>query len=93
MLHAVKPRAPMPEKTGEVTCLLLAWTVIVLSIWKGAKVIGKVVHVTVLLPWLLLIILVVRGVTLPGAVDGLNFSLTPGWPLLLDSEVWLQAYT
>jgi SNF family Na+-dependent transporter len=74
-------------------CLILAWILIVLSIWKGAKTVGKVVYLTVLLPWLLLIIFVVRGVTLPGAVDGLNFYLTPQWHMLLNADIWLQAYT
>jgi len=71
---------------------LLTWTAIYLILFKGVKVIGKVVNWTVTLPWILLLILVVRGLTLPGAVEGLNFYLTPDFSKLKDINVWLAAY-
>jgi NSS family neurotransmitter:Na+ symporter len=80
-------------KWGIVLGLVLAWVWIVASIWKGAKTVGKVVYVTVLLPWLLLIVFIIRGVTLPGASDGLAFYLTPDFSKLLLPKVWLAAYT
>ena len=40
----------------------------------------------------MLAVLVVRGVTLPGAADGLNFYLAPDFSKLLDAHVWLAAY-
>jgi len=73
--------------------LFLSWVWIVLSIWKGAKTVGKVVYVTVLLPWFLLLIFILRGITLPGAVEGLKFYLTPDFSKLLLPKVWLAAYT
>jgi NSS family neurotransmitter:Na+ symporter len=73
--------------------LLLSWIWIVLSIWKGAKTVGKVVYFTVLIPWVLLIVFVVRGVTLPGAIQGLNYYLTPDFGKLLEPQVWLAAFT
>ncbi|MEX0907727.1 MAG: sodium-dependent transporter [Gemmatimonadota bacterium] len=44
----------------------------------------------------LVLILAIRAVTLPGAVDGLNFMFTPSWsgPTgLSSSKVWLEALT
>jgi len=41
----------------------------------------------------LLIIAVIRSLTLPGAVKGLNFLFSPQWNMLLDYKVWLQALT
>jgi NSS family neurotransmitter:Na+ symporter len=73
--------------------LFLSWIAIFFSIWKGAKTVGKVVYATVLIPWFLLLIFVVRGVTLPGAVEGLKFYLTPDFQKLLSHQVWLAAYT
>jgi NSS family neurotransmitter:Na+ symporter len=73
--------------------LLFSWVFIFFSIWKGAKTVGKVVYATVLIPWFLLLVFVVRGITLPGAVEGLTFYLTPDFQMLLSHKVWLAAYT
>ena len=40
--------------------LIICWVWIILSIWKGARTVSKVVYITVTVPWLILIILVVR---------------------------------
>ena len=56
---------------------VVSWAAIVGCIWKGVKSVSKVVYVTVVLPWLLLAIFVIRGVTLPGAWDGLSYYLSP----------------
>ncbi len=75
-----------------VAGLALTWIAIYFAIRKGAKSVGKVVLVTVPLPWLLLLILAVRGTTLEGAGAGLNYFLNPDWSKLLDPGVWLAAY-
>ena len=77
---------------GILIGLVVMWIWVVLSIWKGAKTVSKVVYVTVILPWLILIIFVIRGVTLPGAMDGLAFYLTPDFSKLLEPKVWIAAY-
>lgn len=76
-----------------VVGLVLTWIFVIASIWKGPKTVGKVVYFTVTIPWLILIVLVIRGVTLPGAIEGLTFYLTPKFNALLDYNVWLAAYT
>lgn len=40
----------------------------------------------------IMIIIVIRGVTLPGAAMGLNTLLTPDWSKVLDTRVWISAY-
>ncbi|MCL3860950.1 sodium-dependent transporter [Actinotalea sp. K2] len=37
--------------------------------------------------------LVIRAVTLPGALDGLNAFFTPEWAALTDPGVWISAYS
>lgn len=74
-----------------VAGLFVSWVWIVLSIWKGAKTVGKVVYVTVTMPWLLLLIFVIRGITLPGALQGINYYLSPVWKELLQPELWHAA--
>lgn len=73
--------------------LIISWIWIVLSIWKGTKTVGKVVYFTVLVPWAILLVFVIRGMTLDGAGEGLRFYLTPQFAKLLEPEVWLSAYT
>ncbi|MBA7491526.1 hypothetical protein ES702_02073 [subsurface metagenome] len=72
--------------------LALAWLFIYLSIFGGIKWVGKVVMWTVPLPTALLIIFFFRGITLPGALEGLKFYLTPNFAILKDPKVWLSAY-
>ncbi len=71
---------------------LLTWIAIFLIIFKGVKVVGKVVNWTVGLPWALLLILIIRGITLKGAGMGLDYYLRPDFHKLLDPNVWLAAY-
>ncbi|XP_066277294.1 sodium- and chloride-dependent GABA transporter ine-like isoform X3 [Branchiostoma lanceolatum] len=71
--------------------LLLAWIIVYLCIFKGVKSTGKVVYFTATFPYIVLIALLIRGVTLDGAVDGIMFFLKPKWYLLGTAEVWINA--
>ena len=42
--------------------------------------------------FVLTLILVIRGVTLPGAVEGIKTYLRPDWAKLKDTKVWMDAY-
>jgi len=78
---------------GPITISLAGiWLLMYLCIFRGVRLVSKVVMWTVPLPWVMLLILTVRGLTLDGARDGLNFYLAPDWTMLAKPETWRWAF-
>ncbi|XP_067085508.1 solute carrier family 6 member 22, tandem duplicate 2 [Osmerus mordax] len=72
-------------------CLLLCWIICYFCVWNGVKSTGKVVYFTATFPYVMLGVLLVRGLTLPGAIDGIKFYLYPDPARLADPQVWMDA--
>lgn len=72
-------------------CLLLAWIIVCAILMKGVESSGKVAYFTALFPYVVLITLLIRGVTLEGASDGILYFIKPDWPKLLDVNTWYAA--
>ncbi|XP_075888852.1 sodium- and chloride-dependent betaine transporter-like [Nelusetta ayraudi] len=84
------------EEVGSVKwelllCLLACWVACYFCIWKGVRSTGKVVYFTAVFPYIMLSILLVRGLTLPGAWQGVAYYLYPDFSRLADSQVWMEA--
>ncbi|XP_043560290.1 sodium- and chloride-dependent neutral and basic amino acid transporter B(0+)-like isoform X2 [Chiloscyllium plagiosum] len=93
-------RSSSMDETGEIVwylalCLLLAWLMVGAALSKGIKSSGKVVYFTATFPYVVLTILLIRGVTLEGASKGIEFYIgsQSNFSRLADAEVWKDAAT
>ena len=68
-------------------CLAVCYIILFLTLWKGVASSGKMAYFTALFPYVVLFTLLGRGVTLPGAIDGILFYITPKWGELLNIKV------
>lgn len=88
------------DETGVVVwylalCLLLAWLIVGAALFKGIKSSGKVVYFTALFPYVVLLILLIRGATLEGASKGISYYIgaQSNFTKLREAEVWKDAAT
>ncbi len=74
-----------------VVSLFVAWLIVYAMVVKGIKVSGKLVYFTAIFPYVVLLILGIRGWMLPGARKGIEFYIKPDISRLSDVGVWLDA--
>jgi neurotransmitter:Na+ symporter, NSS family len=78
---------------GVVLPLVFVWAVTLFVLYRGvSKGIEKLNKI--FLPTLVIMftIIVVRALTLEGAIDGLNAFFQPNWKMIFDGKVWVAAY-
>jgi len=91
-LRATKDINEQGGMIGELLgCLFLSYFVTYFSAWKGLKSTGKMVYLTCLLPYVILTILLIKGLTLEGCGTGLRFLFVPNWEIVGLSETWKEA--
>jgi len=74
-----------------VVGLVVMWTIIYLCLWKGIRLTSRVAVFTALFPYLPMVALFIRGMTLDGAWYGLKYYLIPDAQRLLNKKSWIQA--
>ncbi|MFT9486208.1 MAG: sodium-dependent transporter [Tepidibacillus sp.] len=73
--------------------LLVVWAVIFFILFRGVKAgIERISKFLMPLLLIIMIIFTIRGVTLPGATEGLNVLLTPDFSKIFDGDTWIAAY-
>ncbi|KAG5675836.1 hypothetical protein PVAND_005706 [Polypedilum vanderplanki] len=80
-----------PVKPSLALCVFGVFVLVYFSLWKGVKSTGKAVWITALAPYFVLVVLLIRGVTLDGAGEGIRYYLTPEWEKLKNTKVWIDA--
>uniref|UniRef100_A0A672GZT7 Transporter n=1 Tax=Salarias fasciatus TaxID=181472 RepID=A0A672GZT7_SALFA len=68
-------------------CLVVVVFILYFSLWKGVKSSGKVVYITATMPYVVLFVLLIRGITLPGSMDGIRAYLHIDFNRLNNLEV------
>ncbi|XP_046581655.1 sodium- and chloride-dependent GABA transporter 1-like [Haliotis rubra] len=71
-------------------CLAFTCCLIFLCVFRGIRVTGKLVYVTVTIPCILVIIFLIRGCLLPGSADGIYFYIFPNFEALSRPQVWIE---
>jgi NSS family neurotransmitter:Na+ symporter len=74
-----------------VIALLFVWAIVFLSVYRGVKSIAGAMKIMIPVPFLLIVVLMIRGLTLPGALQGVLFYLKPDFIALFDVELWTAA--
>lgn len=87
----VRDESPFKVNGWLVLFLALIWIAIFLCVSRGITTMGKVSLILMPICPILLIILLIRGLTLDGAFEGIMFYVTPRFELLLKPSVWMDA--
>ncbi|XP_061564178.1 sodium-dependent neutral amino acid transporter B(0)AT2-like [Cololabis saira] len=82
-----------PFNTYIVCCLLAAWTIVCLGMFKGIKSSVKVMYFSSIFPYVVLICFLVRGLMLDGAWEGITYMFYPKLEMWGNVQVWRQAAT
>ena len=72
-------------------CLFAAWVLIFSVLSRGVKSSGKAAYFLAIFPYIVLITILIKGLTLPGALNGIKYFITPQWEKLLDIHVSLDS--
>ncbi|KAL0110486.1 hypothetical protein PUN28_013833 [Cardiocondyla obscurior] len=71
--------------------LFISWLTVFLVVIRGVRSSGKAAYFLAIFPYVVLIVLLVRAVTLDGSVAGILYFITPTWEKLLTPMIWYHA--
>lgn len=71
-------------------CLLGSWFIVYLILLRGVKSSGKAAYFLAIFPYVIMLVLLIRAVTLPGAKQGIIFFINPDFGKILDPKVRIK---
>ncbi|KYN30707.1 Sodium-dependent nutrient amino acid transporter 1, partial [Trachymyrmex septentrionalis] len=71
--------------------LFVSWLTVFLVVIRGVRSSGKAAYFLAIFPYVVLIVLLIRAVTLDGSVTGIFYFITPTWEKLLTPMIWYHA--
>lgn len=73
--------------------LLAIWSIVLFILFRGVKK-GIELANKIFIPLLMVsfLLIVIRAITLPGALTGLDAFFAPDWSMMMDGSVWVAAY-
>ena len=74
-----------------VLSTFVSYIILYLCIAKGIQSTGRVVYVTATAPYVLLTILLIRGLFLPGAGMGISYLFAVDWSKIWSFRIWIKA--
>ncbi len=74
-----------------IICLLVAWGLIYYCIRNGTKSVDKIIKYLIFMPVVCLLIMAIKGVTMPDALDGLKAFFIPDFAAFSDAQIWVDA--
>jgi len=76
-----------------VAALFGGWFLVYLIVWRGLNQSGYIIWFTALFPYTIMLTLLVKAITLPGAIDGLRAYVHIDFSQLKNGGTWIDAAT
>lgn len=73
--------------------LLGGWIIVYMIVWRGLHQSGYIIWFTALFPYFVMITLLVKALTLDGAIDGLKAYVNIDWKYMQQGSTWIDAAT
>lgn len=74
-------------------CLLVVWACICGVLARGIRSSGKAAYFLAIFPYIMIVCLLIKAVTLKGAMNGIIFFIKPNFEKLFEADVWYAAVT
>lgn len=80
-------------RTNLILPFLIVWAIVAFIMYRGInKGINMACKICMPILAACIVVIFIRGITLPGAIDGIAYMFTPDWAAIAKPDVWVAAY-